>query len=65
MTLPENSECLPLMQNCIEIRREILENIADRLRVRCSFAKLRKGNITFAISVRPRGTTGIPLNGFS
>jgi len=52
----------------IENRREILEKNADRHRVRSffgSFAKLRKATITFDMSVRPRGTTGIPLDEFS
>jgi hypothetical protein len=30
-----------------------------------AFAKLRKANISFVISVRPHGTARLPLEGFS
>jgi len=29
------------------------------------FAKLRKATVSFAMSVRPHGTTRLPLEGFS
>jgi hypothetical protein len=29
------------------------------------FAKLRKATVSFNVSVRPRGTTRLPLDGFS
>ena len=30
-----------------------------------AFAKLRKATASFVMSVRPRGTAGLPLDGFS